>query len=50
MTVHVELEKLFVKVIVARCYVLLQRGKVEEKIERHICRSPGPDSNQGQWR
>ena len=24
--------------------VLLQRGKVEEKSERHICRSPGPYS------
>jgi len=50
MTVRDELEKLFVKAFVACLDVLLQRGKVEEKSERHVCRSPGPYSNQGQWR
>jgi hypothetical protein len=50
MTVYDELEKLFVRVVVACFGVLLQRGNAEENSERHSCRSPGPYSNQGQWR
>jgi len=48
MTVHGELEKRFVKAVVVCFDVLLQRGKVEEKSEPHVCRSPAPYSNQGQ--
>jgi hypothetical protein len=45
---HDELEKLFVRVVMACFDVLLQRGKVEEYSERYSCRSPGPYSTQGQ--